>query len=84
MFSKIRHQGCFRNSCPGWCPLVTDLVIINLSGKVDGKALENPHCDAGQCHVHFNGADGFQNFLAWLFTFHLPQGVPVLLSSGNS
>ncbi len=41
MFSKIRHQGCFRNSCPGWCPLVTDLVRINLSGKADGKALEN-------------------------------------------
>ena len=70
MFLKIVHKGIFRNPPPGWCSLVTDLAGINLPNQADRKALQNPYCNAGKYHMHFNSADSFQNFFAGLFALH--------------
>ena len=80
MFPEIVHKGCFRNPSLGRCPLVTDLAGIDLLDIVDGKALHNPHRNAGKSHMHFNGTDCFQHFFTGMRIFHLLQrcGLPFL------
>lgn len=62
MVAEIMHEGRFGDPSLGWCPLVTDLVGTNLADKIDRKALQNSHFDAGEGHMHFNSTDSFQNF----------------------
>lgn len=33
-------------------------------------ALQSPHCDTGQCHMHLSSTYSFQYFLAGFFVFH--------------
>ena len=58
------HECRLRDPSPRWCPLVADLAGTYLPDKVDGNALQHPHRDTGQCHVHLNGTDGLQHFPA--------------------
>ena len=74
MFPQIVHNSRFRHPSPGRCPLVAELAGTTLSNKEDSNTLQNPYCDAGQRHMHFNGTDGFQYFFAGMLIFDLFQG----------
>ena len=71
MFPEIVHKGCFRNPSSGWCSLVTDLAGINLPNQADRRALQNPYCNAGKYHMHFNSAG--QLPAPFCGAFRLPQ-----------
>ena len=84
MFPQIAHDSGFRYPSFRRCSLVTQLAGTYLSDIKDRNALQDSHCNAGQCHMHFYGAHSFQYFFCGTFPLPHISGATVPLSSCNN